>query len=780
MVSHIHRDVVILDHFGLPKMTMKRLFAFLLILSTSTLSAYPQGQTQGRIIGRVTDGMTKEPIIGANVVVEGTTLGASTDLEGRFEIRRLPLGTYAVRVSAIGYLATTVTDVVVGAARPAEISVAIIENEIRIEGVEVTAGYFRKISDTPLSTLAQTNEEIRRLPGGLEDVARAIAILPGVAQVDGGRNDLIVRGGAPSENLFVIDNIEVPNINHFGTQGSSGGPLSFINLDFVDNTSFSTGGFGVRYGDKLSSVLSISLREGRKDGVGGKATISASQFGLNLEGPFGGEVNTLFSARRSYLDFIFKAAGFGFVPEYWDFLNRTNIRLGSKDQVNILAIGALDNVRYFNDTENKRFENSRVMGSDQNQVIGGISWQHLFSEGYSTITVGQSYVDYDFRQSDSNLVRIFSNQSLEHESSVRGDVFLHVLKSTELLTGVQAKVVMFSADVFLRPFQTRFGDSLSVDAAFRTTGFKGSAYAQLSQVLGKSRMTVGGRVDYFDLIDKYTFSPRVSYTVALSPATNLNWSIGRYSQAPSYIWLAANAQNRSLEFIKVTQYVFGVDHTLRPDTRVSLEGYVKRYSDYPASLTRPYLVLANTGAGFGGSDDGYSSFGLDPLVSRGSGSAQGIELLVQKKLSEVPCYGTVSVSYNRAEFSAIDGIERPSSFDQRWIINVGGGYLFDDKWEFSAKFRYVTGRPYTPFDQFGYQNPALYNAARIGANHSLDIRVDRRWSFGAWTLVTYADIQNIYNRKAVTVPRFNERLGRSETNLASIGILPSIGVSAEF
>jgi hypothetical protein len=456
------------------------------------------------------------------------------------------------------------------------------------------------------------------------------------------------------------------------------------------------------------------------------------------------------------------------------------VRLGSKDQLSILAVAALDNVKYFNDTEDKRFENSRVMGSDQNQIVGGVSWQHLFEQGYSTVTLGQSYVDYNFHQSDSNLVRIFSDQSLEHESSIRGDVFLHLFKSTELTTGVQAKLVDFSADIFLRPFETRFGDSLNVDANFKSTGFKGSAYAQLSQVFGKSRLTVGGRVDYFDLIDKYIFSPRVSYTVALSPATNLNWSIGRYSQAPSYIWLAANEQNRLLEFIGVTQYVLGLDHMLRADTKVSLEGYIKRYSDYPASVMRQYLVLANTGAGYGGSEDGYSSFGLDPLVSRGSGSAQGVELLVQKKLSEVPCYGTVSISYNRAEFKAIDGVERPGSFDQRWIINVGGGYVLSEKWEFSAKFRYATGRPYTPYDQFGNQNPALYNAARIGANHSLDVRVDRRWSFGSWTLVTYADIQNIYNRKPLSIPRYNARLGQAETVVASIGILPSIGVSAEF
>jgi len=760
---------------------MNALKSIFLLTVFALFTSFAQDEPRfGRITGTVIDATTKEPIVGANVVILGTSLGASTDPDGRFDIRRVPVGTVGVRASLIGYLPTTVTDLVVTAVKPLKLSIGITENEIKIEGVEITAGYFTKIPDTPLSTMMQSNEEIRRLPGGLEDVVRAISILPGVAQVDGGRNDLIVRGGSPSENLFVLDNIEVPNINHFGTQGASGGPLSYVNLDFVENTSFSTGGFGAKFGDKLSSVLTINLRDGRKDALGGKATISASQFGLNLEGPVGSNASVFFSARRSYLDFIFKAAGFGFVPEYWDFLSKASVSFGPKDQLSLLAVGVLDNVKYFNDTEEKRFKNSRVLGSDQNQFVGGISWQHLFDKGYLTMTLGQSYVEYDFRQADSNLVSIFSNTSSEHESSVRADILLHPFASTELLIGTQAKVLRFTADVFLRPFETRFGDVLSVDAVFKTTGFKGSAFTQVSQVLGKSRITLGGRVDYFDLIDKYSFSPRLSYTVALFPTLNLNWSIGQYSQAPSYIWLAANEQNRKLDFIGVTQYVAGIDYTVRPDTKVTVEAYVKQYSKYPSSISRPYLVLANTGAGFGGSDDGCSSFGLDPLVSKGTGLARGIELLVQKKLSEIPCYGTVSVSFNQSQFKALDGVERPSSFDQRWIINLGGGYVFNEKWEVSTKFRYATGRPYTPFDAEGYQNPAFYNSARIGSNHSLDVRVDRRWSFSSWTLVTYVDIQNIYNRKPLNVPRYNERLGRSETNVASIGILPSIGVSAEF
>ncbi len=184
-------------------------------------------------------------------------------------------------------------------------------------------------------------------------------------------------------------------------------------------------------------------------------------------------------------------------------------------------------------------------------------------------------------------------------------------------------------------------------------------------------------------------------------------------------------------------------------------------------------------AGFGGSEEGFASFGFDPLVSKGRGQARGIEFLVQKKLSEIPCYGTVSISYNESKFTALDKIERPSSFDQRWILNIGGGYVFNEKWEFSTKLRYVTGRPYTPFDVSGIQSAATYNTVRIGANHSLDVRIDRRWSLGTWTLDTYIDIQNIYNRKSIDVPRFNPRTGKTEQE-TSIGILPSIGVSAEF
>ncbi|HEY6950886.1 MAG TPA: TonB-dependent receptor [Bacteroidota bacterium] len=749
------------------------------LLSVSRLMAQDSAQT-GTVTGTVFDKTTNEPLVGANVVVVGTTRGASTDTNGTFSINRVPIGACALRVSSVGYTAFTLTDIVVTLAKPTVLTIPLTEAVVQVDAVQVTASYFQKLPDTPLSTLTQSNEEIRRLPGGLEDVVRAISILPGVAQVQAGRNDLIVRGGAPSENLFLIDNIEVPNINHFGTQGSSGGPLSYVNLDFVESTTFSTGGFGVRYGDKLSSVLTINLRDGRKDKVGGKATISASQFGLNLEGPSGQSGDFIFSARRSYLDFIFRAAGLGFVPEYWDFLAKAHYRFGRSDQLTILGIAALDNVKFINDTQEQRSDNSRILGSSQNEVVTGASWQHLFENGFGTLTLGETYMDFRYGQSDSMLAPIFRNNSFERETSLRGEVLFHTSRSTELTIGVLGKVPRFSSDLTLRPFVTSFGDSLRINATYATSSLKGALYGQISQDLPFGRVTVGGRMDYFNLLEqKFAWSPRLAVTIPIISSLNLNASVGKYSQAPSYIWLIANPVNRNLNFIKATQYVVGLDHVLRPDTRVSLEGYVKNYSNYPASLTRPYLVLANTGAGFGGSDEGFASFGFDPLVGIGSGQSRGIEFLAQKKLSEIPCYGTFSLSYNIAEFKAVDGVARPSNWDQRWIVNVGGGYVFNTAWEVSTKFRYLTGRPYTPFNSDGTQNPVFYNTNRVEPNHSLDVRVDRRWVFETWTLITYIDLQNVYNRKPVDVPRYNQRT-RTVEQESSLGILPSIGVSAEF
>ncbi len=740
---------------------------------------------KGVIKGRVLNAKDRSPVVGANVVLRGTNLGAATDLDSYFEIRNIPPGSYALEVSAVGYEPAVLTDQMVSNVRPVELDITLQPTTIQLEEVKVTAGFFRKPAEFTVSTITQSNEEIRRLPGGFEDVVRAVSILPGVAQATPGRNDLVVRGGAPSENLYLLDNIPLNNINHFGTQGASGGPQSFVNLDFIERTTFNTGGFGVRYGDKLSSVMTVDLRKPRSDRIGGKATVAATQFGFNLEGPIrkteaGLHNGFLFSARRSYLDLIFKAAGFGFVPEYWDFLGKVDYDLGPRNQLSATGVVVLDKVVLFNDEADQRYNNADIPYTSQNQYIGGLTWKRFFDGGFTTLTLGKNYVSFNIGQNDSLLKRYFRNESYEDETSLRGEVVFDLTDDTRITTGVEQKLINFNADIFLDSTQLAANRWLYLDEQYTTTTFKSAGYVQAAKKWGFLTTTLGGRVDYFDLIeDGFAFSPRFSATYQLLSNVKLNASAGRYHQAPSYIWLVANEQNRKLKQIGADQFVIGTEYLLRRDVRVQLEGYYKDYFNYPASTTRPYLVLANTGAGFGGATEGFESYGFDPLVSKGEGWSRGVELLVQKKTSEHPHYGTASLTYSETFFTALDGVERPGAFDQRWIFNIGWGFMFAQKWEASAKFRLATGRPYTPYNPDGSRDVQDYFSRRTGINHGLDVRLDRFWNFDNYNLITYIDIQNIYNRKTEDIPQWDEREQRA-IDEDSIGILPTIGISLEF
>ena len=758
---------------------MKKFLLLFLVCFSFTVLAKAEN---GSITGKVIDKSTKEALPGVNILIVGTNIGTSTNLNGEFIIDNLNAGIYAVQASFIGYNRITKTDVIVNSARPADILFEMTTAVIELDGVTVTFEFFNNEPTELNSITSFSYEEIRRAPGGFEDVVRALSVLPGVAKQSAGRNDLVVRGGAPSENLYLVDGFVVPNINHFGNQGATGGPLSFINLDFVNETTFSTGGFSAIYGDKLSSVLSIDLREGRNDRIGGKGTISASQFGLNLEGPISSNSDFLFSVRRSYLDFIFNAAGFNFVPEYWDVLSKFNFDADNKNKFSFLFVGAFDNVKFNNETSEDIYENSRILGSNQNQYLAGFSYRHLFNDGFYTIRLSRNFTDFDSSQRDTLFNPIFLNQSREGENELKGDLVYKLSPNSEFSFGASVKNIKFSADILLPNFITSFGDTLSITNLSTERRYTKSAfYSQFSSVLfNRLRLNAGLRLDYFDAINtKFYLSPRFSLSYKLTELTTLSASTGIYYQSPSYIWLAADARNKDLTSVKVNQFVVGIEHLLRADTRIKLEGFYKDYKDYPASKLRNYLVLANTGAGFGGGDDNFSSFGLEHLVSEGFGYSRGLELSAQKKSSEVPHYAIMSLTYSETKYTPLDGIERYGSYDQRWIFNLSGGYIFDEKWEAAIKFRMATGNPYTPFNNNGTQSPILYNTARFDLQHSLDVRVDRRWDFDGWTLITYLDIQNIYNQKNVSTIRWDYRTNSIDEN-SEIGILPSIGISVEF
>lgn len=742
-------------------------------------AAWAQGRV-GSITGRVVDSRSQAGMASATVELMGAARSTTSTTSGRFTLTDVPVGTWRVRATAIGYEPVVLTDVMVGTGKPVELELRLVPVVVQL--VELTAEatpYFQPALEAATSQQSLGTEEIRRAPGVQEDPVRAVALLPGVGVTAAGRNDLVVRGGAPYENLFLVDGIEVPNINHFGSQGSTGGPVSLLNIDFVREAAFTSGGYGVTYGDRTASLTSLSLREGNAQRLAGEVNLSATGFGLSAEGPLGSNGTFLAGVRRSYLDLVFRAAGFAFIPEYWDGQVKLTQRFGRRDALSFLAVGAIDNFSFNNDTPDNRFDNSRVAAPTQRSYFSGLTWRHSLERGVLAVTLGRTWVSYDVTQNDSLEVPVYRNRSTEGDNSLRTDLTLPVARDVELTVGNTARfaskldyeVALAGAE---RLDSVGTPAPLAADTSF--TAFRNATYAQVVTFLGSVRVSAGVRGDWYQFLDAFRVAPRVGVNVPVGRAGSVNLSAGRYYQAPQFIWLVGDPGNASrLKPIRVDQAVAGYERLLRADLKGQLEVYYKEFDAYPTRLFRPQAVLQPSGF-----DDVTSDIpgGLEPLGADGTGRSYGVELFVQKRLATSPFYGFASVSLNRTEFTALDGIARSGSFETRAIGNVLVGWRPDARWEVSGKFRVASGLPYTPYVA-GTKDFTRYNAARLPTFHALDVRVDRRWSFSGTQLDLYLDVQNVYGHANVSGVFWNERTQQQEYE-ESLGVLPTIGVNLEF
>lgn len=763
---------------------MKKLILYIAVILqvTTKIFAFDSGEINGRVL----DKMTQQPVSGAVVEIIQLNQKAGTDENGYFIFTGLKDGYYSLRISSIGYI-PFIKDNIVVMDRGA-VNVLVELDIVQTEEITVEAQRFEKPLEISNSFKNLSFEEIRRTPGGFEDIGRVIQTLPGISFINDGRNDLIVRGGAPAENLFLVDGAPVPNINHFGSQGSTGGPASIINLLFVQDVKFLSGGFSARYGDKLSSVIDIIQREGNRGHFMGDLNLSANGFGAVLEGPIGKDKkgSWLLSARRSYLDFLFGLLGFGFIPEYSSFQLKAVYDINDKNTLTFNGIGNIDKVRFKNDTEEKKQDNENILQNNQWGYVNSFELKSLVTKrSYSLINFSRSFTDYRFSGRDANFIEKFRNNSKEGETNLKAEYFWLPNVNSQISFGTGAKLINFRNEVktaqdTLFVIDPNTGGRYilpALDFNSDVNTFKGNAYIQLTQNLfRKLKLNIGLRYDYFDFInDKNYISPRASATLSLLSNFNLNFSYGIFYQSPSYIWLVSNPQNKNLKNVRADHYIAGLEYLPSGDSRITVEAYYKKYDNYPASTLRPYFVLANNGGDF----QNTSAFGLEPLISAGVGYAQGIEFFYQKVLTE-KFYTTANLSLFKVRYTSLDGIERSGDYDNGLLFTANGGYILGKGWEFSAKFRFAGGRPYTPINPVnGTQDVSNYNSARYPDFYSLDMRLDKRWNFNKWSLVTYIDIQNITGRKNITRFEWKKYKNEIEAN-ESLGVFPTIGINAMF
>jgi hypothetical protein len=742
-------------------MKVQHLFSLLLgLMLSAALSAQ-----SGIIKGQVTDALNNEPIPFANVLLLGTDIGTTTDVDGNYEITGLEPKLYDVRASYLGYTNKAEYEVQVTNSKPAIVNLALSESAQDLEEVVVKASPFTKTEESPLSLRTIGVAEIQRNPGGNRDISRVIQTLPGVTTPASFRNDLIIRGGAPNENRFYLDDVEVPTINHFATQGASGGPVGLINVNFIREVEFYSGAFPSNRGNTLSSVLEFKQRDGRDDRIGGTFLMSATDVGVTLEGPIGDKTTFLASARRSYLQFLFEVIGLPFLPTYNDFQVKVKHKFNKKNELTFIGLGAIDQFRLnldANETEEQQFLLNQLPVSPQWNYTNGLVYKHYADNGFWTFVVSRNmlnnesekYLDND-DSSEENLTLRYKSQEIENKLRVEHDIRFGDFK---LNYGLGYQYVKYNVSTFNRIFTSAGPQTIDFASNFDLNRY--ALFAQGSQKFVDERLTLslGFRMDANDYSTEMSnlgqqFSPRFSASYALSERLAVNFNTGIYYQLPPYTILGyqedgvfVNREN-GIKYIRNDHVVAGFEYNTASNSKISIEGYYKYYYDYPF-LLRDSLTLANLGGDFG-------VLGNEPVVPRSEGRSYGLEFLFQQRLYK-GFYGIASYTLGWSEFEDKNGNFVPSSWDARHIANVVIGKRFEKNWEVGVNWRFQTGLPFTPFDRQssalvlnwqangrGIRDFDLLNTRRADLVSAIDIRVDKKWFFNKWSLNIFLDIENV-------------------------------------
>jgi len=780
----------------------------------------------GNIRGRVLNPTNNQGIPFANIVVLGTDRGTVSDENGRYEITEIEPGLYNVRASFIGYRDKTIFEVQVSRARALQLDFELSEDASDLEEVVVSSEFTRS-ETTPISARRLNTNEIERYPGGNRDISRVIQSLPGVASTASFRNDIIIRGGAPNENKFFVDEIEVPVINHFATQGSSGGPVGILNVNLIQNVDVISGGFPANRMNALSSFFEFELKDGRRDKMSTQLTVGASELTISNDGPLTEKTTYNVSVRRSYLQGLFRLLGLPFLPTFNDFLVKTKTKFSDKTELTFIGLGAIDNFALNfdvpsgeseEDRENRLYLLDNLPISSQWNYVTGLKLKQYRDNGFWTFVLSRNMLNneaYKYANNDendpSNLLNNFLSQESENKFRAENSIFG---KGSTLKYGVNYEFSRYLINIFDRATLASSGQEIN----FNSTSYFNSygAFVQGSKnFLGERLLLTGGlRLDGSDFgitaqNPLNQISPRASLSYQLKP--NLFWTAngGIYYQKPPYTVLGFRNnegelvnQLNDVKFIRATHAITGLEWQIPgKNRRFTAEAFYKYYQNYPSSILNG-IALANLGADFG-------VIGNEPVSSDAEGRAYGLELLAQQRLYN-GFYGIAAVTLVRSEFTNpnTEGFI-PSSWDNRFIVSLTAGQRLKRDWEIGARWRYLGGTPYTPFDlqasglrsnwdlrNMGLLNFNQINAQRLASFHQLDIRVDKKYFFAKWNLNWYVDIQNAYNFQAeqpellipsrdgegnlLVDPQDPTRYALRRVPNPAGTILPTIGIIVEF
>lgn len=767
-----------------------------------------------QIKGVVIDKSTRQPLEFVNVLVVGLGIGASTDANGNFLITQVPPGIYRLQASFLGYKTELTPEYRVNHVTP-YVQIELEEENASLNEVVVAASPFQKVPESPVSLRVIGLQEIEKAPGANRDISKVVQNYPGVAfSPIGYRNDLIVRGGGPSENRFYLDGVEIPNINHFSTQGASGGPVGLIDADLIRSVKFYSGAFPADKGNALSSVLDFSLRDGDMERNSLKATLGASEVSLSSNGHIGNKTSYLVSVRQSYLQALFKILGLPFLPAYTDASFKIKTRFDSHNELTLLGLGGIDRMKLNLGIEGEDAEYMLSYLPEINQetyTVGGV-YRHYSQRHVQSIVLSQSYLNnrnVKYRDNDESSEENLTLRlgSIEQETKLR-------MENTsswsvwKVKAGFDLNYSRYKSNEYRKVFANalREYDYHTDLSLWRWGMFASVDYAAPDKSFTAS---MGVRTDGNNYSDKMKelwrqLSPRLSVSYQLIEGLTLSGHVGLYYQLPSYTALGFKGEegeyvNRHLDYISVSQESLGLSWTPNENMELSAEGFYKLYGHMPFSLSDQIPLYCK------GND--YGTIGNEALSSEAKGRSYGVELMFKWLLTQKLNLSS-SLTIFKSEFKdGEQGSYVPSAWDNRFILNMSGTYNFPKHWSLGAKVSCIGGSPYTPYDVEksslveawnvqgrAYYDYSRYNQERLPVFGQLDVRVDKTFYLKKCMLGFYLDIQNITASKLrqpdalmstgqienPSAPLSEQRYVMKFIRQESGTLLPTLGITFEY
>ena len=801
-----------------PILLFMKSLLFVFLLGSLAASA----QNTGSVRGTVRDAKTGTPIAGAAVEVHGASAGATTDSVGRFLIEGTPTGYLRLEASAEGYRDAVTDPVQLTAAVTRTVDIALEPRVDTLGAVVVRAPGVRRTDVAPLSNFRLNTQEIEKSPGGTRDISKVVQNIPGVSATPAYRNDLIVRGGSPSENRFYLDRVEIPILNHFAQQGGSGGNASLVNSDFLTSATLYSSSFPVWAGG-LSSVLDMRMGEGNSERFKARFTVGASDAGLTLDTPLGKDANLIAAYRVSYLQFLFSALKLPFLPTYQDAQFKTVVRLSPRDRLVVLGLGGYDynrlNTGLQDATPSQRYLLDYLPENDQWSYTVGAVYTHATRYGQLAVVASTDRVNNSLQKWQNNDPAQGKNLdyvSNESHARLRVEYSGDLGRGYALSAGVGAARAWYDNRTFQRifiggtPAENRYSSDLAL--------WEYAAWAAVDKrfFADKFRVQLSMRVEGNDY-SSYTanplanFSPRLLLSYEFAPRWTLNGTVGRFYQQPLYTTMGYRnpagqlVNQEALRYIVSDQASLGVAWEPSAVQRLSVEGFYKSYDRYPMSLVDSVAI--------GGTPYEVFAVGAEPVRSVGKGRAYGVEILYRNQ-DLVGFRLNVSFTYYRSEFRKLDknfkptGPYVPSNWDNQRLFTILLSRELGKGWEAGLRWRYAGGAPYTPYNEAASMEPdswnathrpvmdySMQNAQRYPPFHQLDLRVDKSWFFKKWTLSLYVDVQNLYNYAArgqdLLLPQVDPQTGQYVVkdgkyvpvyypNTLGGTIVPTLGVQIEF